>query len=86
MTGPALEVGDLVERLQEVERRLDAHDATLARIGEAVRTLAWGTVGPFPAPVGRKALAQLLGDIPTVPDDSSVHPTPRDGFPVERPK
>jgi len=64
LTAPELDVSDLVARLEELERRLDAHDATLDRIEQAVRTLSWGAVGPFPAPVGRKALSQLLGDSP----------------------
>ena len=66
--GPEPDLSDLVGRLEEVERRLDAHDATLDRIEKAVRVLAWGTVGPFPVPVGRKALGEL-GDFPPVPPE-----------------
>ena len=79
-----VEVAELLERVEILERNLDKLDATLDRIERAVRTLSWGEPQ---VNVRRRALGEL-GDFPRVPDpdDSSVHPTPRDGFPVERPE
>lgn len=58
-----LDIDDILEALEAVERRLGAHDRKLDRIERAVRILAHGTSGPFPQPVGLPALREL-GDLP----------------------
>lgn len=59
------DVSDLVARLEEVERRLDAHDANLDRIERAVRALAWKE-GRTPETL---ATLRQLGDFPSAPEE-----------------